>query len=318
MKFNFVVILSYYSKQIIVCILLVIIIIIILINKHKLHVKHFYKKLYKDKNDIEKCFNKTKKVTCSRKSNELYIKNRKPNAYLLLLNEYSHNELDYPTIKDCEYLITIISEPEMFYERHVLRKIYKKYNFLSCVFITGKSNKSNINRKITKEISTHKDIVQFNFISSYYALELQTYNILLWSSKLHTHFKWLIKHDTDTFFNINVLRKLHLTYNRDEENKIWGYIIGFFPSGMGYVIPYKLINTLLNASSSEINSNCYGKPEDVFIGRLCRISKVSMCDIRKYNKKIGEGGIVIDSVDNFFMIHRLKPHEIFFLHHIYR
>lgn len=297
-----------------VFIIMIMIILFSFISINRFSGKFICQYLTNEIKDIANCFNTTKKVTCTRKSNELYIKKRIGNPYILLLNEYSHNDIKLQNIKKCDYLVTIITEPNMFYERSTFRRIYKKYNFILYVFVTGKSNNSYVNDEIRKEIIMYNDILQFDFYSSYYALQLQTYNIIVWCSKIHIHFKWLIKHDTDTFFNIFVLKELHKLHKNNSESDIWGYIIGYFPSGMGYVIPHKLINKLINATYPEINLNCYGKAEDVFIGRIAKKSNIDLFDIRRLKKNIDEGNCTIDKIDNYFMIHRLKPSEIYYLH----
>lgn len=66
------------------------------------------------------------------------------------MNEYSHNDIKLQNIKKCDYLITIITEPNMFYERSTFRRIYKKYNFILYVFVIGKSNNSYVNDEIRK------------------------------------------------------------------------------------------------------------------------------------------------------------------------
>lgn len=268
------------------------------------------RELYK----IKECFKLTKRVTCSRNSNKLYKKRRRSRQYRLILREYDYNHIYYPILKSCIYLISIISEPEMFYERNVFRKIYKKYNYVSFVFVMGKSNISSINAEIIKEIIIHRDILQFHFLSSYFSLILQTYNILLYTLQIHTHFNWLIKHDTDTFFNINSLYILHNNNYFNNSHYIWGYILNNFPSGMGYVIPFERIRALVKASNIDINQDCYGPAEDVYIGKLARRCNISLFDIRKLNKSIGEGSCLINTVQKYIMIHRLKPLEIYFLH----
>lgn len=279
-------------------------------NKNDMYI--FYKRIY----EIEKCFNKTKRVTCSRSSKKLYIKRRKSNERVLLLKEYNYNRNDYPIIKNCIYLITIITQPNMYYERRVFRKIYKRYDYVSYLFVMGKSNSTYINKKVSNEIKKHRDIIQFYFLASYFTLILQTYNLLLYLSKIKIHFNWLVKHDTDTFFNIKNLYNLHSINNSGYSQYIWGYIVEYFPSGMGYVIPHIKIKDLIKESTKDINHNCYGSAEDVYIGKLAKRCKIFLFDVRKLNKSIGEGNCYIDLVDKYIMIHRLKPTEIYFLHKI--
>lgn len=268
-------------------------------------------------NRIKKCFTFTRRVTCSRNSNKIYIKKRKSYPHILLLSEYNHNYLDFPLIKNCIYLIAIITEPNMFNERNIFRKIYSSYSYVSYVFVMGKSNSSYTNLYITKEMDKYRDIIQFNFLASYFTLVLQTYNILLWSYKIKVHFKWLIKHDTDTFFNIKSIYNLQYINKYEKIQNIWGYIVGNFPSGMGYMIPYKIINTLIEATKLDINRNYYGFGEDEYIGLLAYRSNISLFDIRKLNKSVSRDGYCyIDVVDKYVLIHRLMPVEIYYLHNI--
>lgn len=272
--------------------------------------------LNKEIEKINKCYKKTKKVTCMRNSNKMYIKKRKSKPYILLLKEYNFNKNKF-SVYNCIYLIAIITEPDMFFERTIFRKIYSRYRNISYIFIMGKNNSTLIVKKINEEISEYKDIIQFNFYASYFSLILQTYNILLWSSRLNIYFEWLIKHDTDTFFNIKIFKDLHDTVAKEYHTNIWGYIINNFPSGMGYAIPYILIKKLIKGSKIYINHDCYGPAEDVFIGKIAKVSNVKLLDVRIFNKTIGEGNCFIKLLDNYFMIHRLKPIEIYYLHNIY-
>lgn len=296
-------------------IIFILFVVVVIKNEFQNYDKIFHGK---EINNIKKCFEITKRVTCLRNSNKLYIKKRIPHPHILFLDSYKHNYLDYPLIKNCVYLITIITEPDMFFERKVFRKIYRKYNYVSFVFVMGRSNLSCINEKIVKEINTYKDIIQFTYLASYFTLILQTYNILLWSFNLTTHFKWLIKHDTDTFFNIKTLYNLQSEYNNKYTLDIWGYVVKKFPSGMGYVIPKKSIKILINATKIDLYHNLYGVGEDVYIGKLAYRSNINLFDIRRLNKSIGkEGNCIINFIDNYIMIHRLKPIEIYFLHNLY-
>lgn len=275
--------------------------------------------LYREIYNISKCFNKSHRVTCARASNRKYIIKRKRVKYKLLLHECSHNYLNIMEIKEYYYLIVIIVEPRMFYERVIFRSIYKKYLDIVFVFCMGVSNRKRINKKIEKEIKKYNDIIQFNFSASYYSLILQTYNILLWCSKLKIRYKWLIKHDSDTFFNVKILEYIQNNNNNHTiEKSIWGYILNeynlSFPSGMGYIIPYSRIADIIIASASYVNQDCYGPAEDVFIGNLANISNIEMYDIRLSHKIIGEGGCLINNLNDFIMIHRLTPNEIFYLH----
>lgn len=205
----------------------------------------------------------------------------------------------------------------MYYERNIFRYIYNRYKYVSYVFCMGKSDNITINNRVYHEIKKYNDIIQFYYLASYFSLILQTYNFLLWSSRINIKYKWLIKHDSDTFFNIKIIEELQRNIDKSKQKCIFGYVLKYFPSGMGYIIPYEAINKLLKSSSYYLNRDCYGNPEDVFIGNLAKKANISMYDVREFNKTVGEGSLYLDNIDNIIMIHRLKPNEIFFLHSLY-
>lgn len=233
-----------------------------------------------------------------------------------------------------ELLVFVHSRPEEFYERFLSRKCTFKSKEVLVIYITSKSTSEKINKKLKYESDLNSDILQFNEISSYFNLSIQTLHMIKWTNNIN--FRYLLKSDIDTFINIQLILKWLKKYKTKEKyyaigkiskthilrNKKYSHYVpseiikeNMFPpylQGVGYILPYNTV--LLLSKSIE-----YVKPriwiEDVFMGYMFKHNNITLTDISKfivrdipYNLSI-----VYNNFKNYMLVHGLYPIEIYIL-----
>lgn len=234
-----------------------------------------------------------------------------------------------------ELLVFIHCRPDEFYERFISRKVLSNlyYDYL-VIYITSKSERNDVNYRIKKEANMYNDILQFNEISSYFNLTIQTIHMLKYSSNFK--YKYLLKTDIDVYINVKLLLKL---LHRIETNKKY-YALGkisntyvirnkkyshyipyevinenIYPpylQGVGYVIPYRTV--MLICKTIE-----YVKPalwiEDVFMGYVFKYNNISLIDLSGYIVRDIPHNInkIYNSVNKYILVHGFYPAEILFL-----
>lgn len=219
-------------------------------------------------------------------------------------------------------LLAIHSHISLFYHRYVFRKIYKNYNEVELIFFIGLDNNKSLNNLLFKEMIKNKDIVIFNFLCEYHNLHYLTYYFLTWIEKHKYLYEIIIKQDTDTFLNIELVK--YITTNKTISNssyvlgKIWFYHNKnrTYPSGMSYIFQSKSISKLLHNTFDDFSKLKYGYPEDQFFGYLARKANLIFYDSYidfKYISYLQLPNFVFDC-HNVFMIHSLRISEIAFLH----
>lgn len=226
-------------------------------------------------------------------------------------------------IKYKKILIAIHSHISLFYQRHVLRKIYKIYKNIQLLFFIGLDYNITLNLIVKEEMNIYKDIILFNFYSNYYNLEYLTFNFILWLKRYYYLYDIIIKQDTDTFLNIILLEKV-IKRIASNTNYVIGYIWYYknlkkqFPSGMCYIFSSNSVIKLAENIDKLYNKNNYGSAEDVFFGDLSREANFIFYDTfydfhYKSFLQIPEN---ITDMNNIFMIHSLRISEIAFLNYI--
>lgn len=233
-----------------------------------------------------------------------------------------------------ELLIFIHSRPEEFYERLLSRRCIEQINAIMVIYITSKSKNDEINKKLKYESDIYKDILQFNEISSYFNLTIQTIHMIVWSCNMN--FKYLLKSDIDVFINIPLILYWIKKYN----NKHNYYAVGkisktfvirdkkyshyvpteiikenMFPpylQGVGYIIPYNTVKLLSN-SIEKVKPRIW--IEDVFMGYMFKYNNISLNDISKYILRDIPINItkLFKNIKHYMLIHGLYPIEIYML-----
>lgn len=129
-------------------------------------------------------------------------------------------------------LIAVHSHISLFYQRYVFRKIYKFYKNIHLLFFVGLDYNQTIYSILKQEMNLYNDIVLFNFYSNYYNLQYFTYNFILWVKRHKNLYKIIIKQDTDTFLNINLLNRII----ENNINNTTNYILIFSKRSKFYIL----------------------------------------------------------------------------------
>lgn len=233
-----------------------------------------------------------------------------------------------------ELLAFIHSRPEEFYERLLSRKCKINSKDVIVIYTTSKSNDERINKKLKYESELYNDILQFNEISSYFNLSIQTINMIKWSCSIS--FNYLLKSDIDVFINIPLI----LYWIRKNKWKEKYYAMGkisktfiirdkkyshyvpieiikenMFPpylQGVGYIIPYSTVKLLLN-SIEIVTPKIW--IEDVYMGYMFKYNNVSLVDLSKYiiRDLPYNVSILFNNLNKYMLIHGLNPIEIYLL-----
>lgn len=101
-----------------------------------------------------------------------------------------------------DFIISIMSSPNSFIERHAYRKSYQLLpQHYPLFFFMGYSDDETINTFISQENEKYNDIIQFNIKGSYYKLSAIMIGIIRWLKSHCFHYTYIIHHQTDIFFN---------------------------------------------------------------------------------------------------------------------
>ncbi|XP_035401831.1 beta-1,3-galactosyltransferase 5 [Cygnus atratus] len=183
---------------------------------------------------------------------------------------------------------------------------------------------------ITDESQKYKDIIQKDFIDTYYNLTLKTMMGVEWIHKFCNQSSFVMKTDTDVFVNVFHLTELLLRKNRTtgfftgflklheypirERGSKWYVSIEEYPgktyppfcSGTGYVLSTDVASQIYNVSESIL----FIKLEDVFIG-LC-LAKLNIQLEELHSEQTFFPEKITFSVSRFkkiVMCHKVKPSE---------
>ncbi|KAG8573980.1 hypothetical protein GDO81_008988 [Engystomops pustulosus] len=231
-------------------------------------------------------------------------------------------------------LLLIPSDPQEFHIRNVLRNTWANESLLNNVhiirlFLLGRTTIDE--EKVINESSQFHDIVMQDFIDSYYNLTVKTLMGMEWVARWCPGVRYVVKIDTDMFFNPwflvkNILqpegppKKNFFTgfilYNalphRDKGSKWYmsmkTYSKKFYPlycSGTGYVFSGDLAEKIYWAAEG-LQMFPF---EDVFVG-MC-LQKLGVTIFESSNKFIGEK-IPYDrcKFTKIVTVHRFTPEEL--------
>lgn len=203
----------------------------------------------------------------------------------------------------------VIIAPNYFEKRTLIRNTWGQKKFsqdMKLIFALGKSENETINRMIVEESDRNQDIIQKNFIDSYYNLTTKIMMSLNWISKHCSNSKYILRINDDvivnTFSLIKYLKQIDYKKNqifgvvrrntpvdRDPESKFYvsskeynKAYYALYPEGSAYVLTTDLAFTYYNKSV-----NTYCPPfsvwlEDVFIGMLASNFETTINDLTAY------------------------------------
>ncbi|XP_056425109.1 beta-1,3-galactosyltransferase 2-like isoform X2 [Hyla sarda] len=233
---------------------------------------------------------------------ELFLVHQKPTTprYPYRIEEDKKCKGDAPFL-----VLLIFSSPEEFHTRNVLRSTWANESLVSGVrivrlFLLGMSNRS---KEVIEESEQFHDIIMQDFLDSYYNLTAKTLMGMEWVSRLCPNVKYVMKIDTDMFFNPWFLVEMVLQPqsppkknfftglivhdalpHRDKESKWYIsteiYSQKYYPpycSGTGYVFSGDMAKKIyLVAEVLQIFPF-----EDVFVGMCLQRLKVKISELRE-------------------------------------
>lgn len=201
-----------------------------------------YKDKYKncnDSNNILICGNKyegQKKEQIDFNIHNFYVTNL---SRVIALNKYSKNA----KCKNNKLIIAITSAPNYYLQRESFRFSYENYTkYVSFLFFTGLSNRTNENMLLFDEQNQYHDIVIFNYISSYYNSSLLMVLLMKWVYRKCKEYLYLIYHTSDVYFNLKLFLKQYHFANYSFISKIVKKARVIRKRNSRFYIPYKIYN----------------------------------------------------------------------------
>ncbi|XP_015281067.1 PREDICTED: beta-1,3-galactosyltransferase 5-like [Gekko japonicus] len=233
-------------------------------------------------------------------------------------------------------VILVTSSPSQSDTRMAIRDTWGKKHLIAnkhivTFFLLGISLNHDNQIAVTAESQKYRDIIQKDFIDTYYNLTLKTMMGIEWVHKFCPQSSFVMKTDSDMFVNPYYLTELLLKKNRttrfftgflklndrpirDTSSK-WYVSYSEFPrnnyppfcSGTGYVLSTDVANQVYNV----YQNITFIKLEDVFIG-LC-LAELNIIPEELHSKQTFFPGEVAFSVCHFKKIvtsHHVTPHNL--------
>ncbi|XP_026091245.1 beta-1,3-galactosyltransferase 2-like [Carassius auratus] len=93
------------------------------------------------------------------------------------------------------------------------------------LFLVGLTGGPEAQQKLEEESRQHRDLVQSNFVDSYFNLTIKTMVIMDWLATCCSQANFSMKVDSDMYINVENLMSLLLAPNTPRENYITGYLM---------------------------------------------------------------------------------------------
>lgn len=194
-----------------------------------------------DNDQIKKIQEKIKSIKYKRDQIDgilLNLNNHKPSHSRLIYPNEIKSIVNNTTInpecsrsygQDLLVVILVISKPNDFHRRKIIRETWgshvKKNSLVKIYFVIGKPHDQaddSIQNDIQYENHQFNDLIQFNFIDTYYNLTIKSLAMLRWSMVQCAMAKYVYKVDDDVIVNIeNLISFCNDHYN---EMAIWGQL----------------------------------------------------------------------------------------------
>ncbi|XP_022254990.1 beta-1,3-galactosyltransferase 5-like [Limulus polyphemus] len=113
-------------------------------------------------------------------------------------------------------LVLVVSRPLNMEARNAIRETWGKDlkdKGAKLGFVLGFPTVDSLQRKLLQENSVHKDLIQGNFLDTYFNLSIKTLALLRWASLFCSKVKFVLKSDDDMFINSRALLKVVKTRN---------------------------------------------------------------------------------------------------------
>jgi hypothetical protein len=129
---------------------------------------------------------------------------------------------------DLTSLIFVSSRVDAFKQRNAIRKTWAKNMNLEnsktkILFVLGSSESYSVQNRVIKEDDKHNDLIQWEFIDSYYNCTLKAIGILRWTLFYCKNVKFIMKTDEDILVNTLMLKKFFADLI-NSKNTIYGRI----------------------------------------------------------------------------------------------
>ncbi|XP_043916264.1 beta-1,3-galactosyltransferase 2-like [Protopterus annectens] len=223
-----------------------------------------------------------------------------PYNYKYLINEPEKCNRKPPFL-----VLMIATKPSEQQARTVIRQTWGNETFIPnvtvvCIFFLGRlaSNMKSVQERIQNESRAHHDIIQRDFLDSYYNLTIKTMTAMEWVTEFCPQASYVMKIDSDIFLNIELLvnkvlktnvpvRKKYFTGNfiqahRPNRNKKVKWYIpqeiypaNVYPAycaGGGYVFSGDIAEKIVNISYTV-------KPvyiEDIYVGMCLKKLRIKI------------------------------------------
>lgn len=237
------------------------------------------------------------------------------------------------------FIIIVCSSLDNFIPRRIIRNTWiqdaKKLKNVNAYFLVGTTFNYNNSIALDEESEKYEDIIQYDFLDSYYNLTLKSVLLLKWINNYCQNVSYVMKIDDDVFLqvsnlvdylsnirNYNLLMgfKVHSAAPVQNINSKWfmplaGYSKSVYPdylAGPGYVMGRNAINILYQNSFLEPFIHI----EDVYITGMCsEKSKLYLngSDLFHYYKSKNDPC----RFHQMFAIHKMSPDELYQLHKAY-
>ena len=197
----------------------------------------------------------------------------------------------------------VVIAPDRFEKRTKIRKTWANYssNNMRVIFSTGMSKNSSVNKLIAKEALLYNDILQLDFIDSYYKIINKVLLSYKWLSSNCPNARYILRINDDVVVNsfslIKYLKNAHETRSavfgnvmyfglvvRDYKSKFY---VPFektskafydpYPEGTSYIITFDLARRFYDLGFDKLEPLTH--TEDVFIGMMVKRDSVELIDI---------------------------------------
>lgn len=273
-----------------------------------------------------KCYNETHRITCGR---EGY---KKPEGHKF--QEHDSYTCGWPieyipvveTTRECtsetQIRMGISIAPNAFLRRIVTRKIYKDTPPL---YFMGLSRNETINEMVKQEAEIYNDIIQFNYLSSYWNLTTQIIMEMRWVSEHCSNYRYYMHQLDDTFYNVKKFREMFIGDDKPDYDIIAFRYAGnqvvrrkksiyylptelyskrYYPeqpSGPAYILNHRVLPIIAQGTREYNFTLIY---DDAYMGLLLEYVNLKITGIDKY-------------VDSFFHAKDETPYSVNITNMIY-
>ncbi|XP_016378370.1 beta-1,3-galactosyltransferase 2-like [Sinocyclocheilus rhinocerous] len=229
-----------------------------------------------------------KKPTASIRTEDISIHQylAHPSNYHFILNELNKCKQD-------PFLVLMVPvAPHQLEARNAIRSTWGNESSVQgkavlTLFLVGLTGGAEAQQQLEEESRQHRDILQSNFVDSYFNLTIKTMVIMDWLATRCSQAAYAMKVDSDMYINLENLMSLLLSPNTPRQNYITGYLMWdqfvirdknskwyvpeeLYPEskyntyvlGMGYVFSNDLPPKILEASEAIKPFNI----EDAYVG----------------------------------------------------